>query len=105
MLTFVLILAIPLEILRLIFLCQDMRELAIEKGESPGKWILYTLLVWPGIELTSVAIWYYFKGMHLLIGGLFIGISLAHLVHRVVKYQLNQKTDLHWENKIDEIGK
>lgn len=105
MLTIILIVAIPLEIIRLIFLCQDMHALAVEKGEPPTKWIVYTILIWPGIELASVAIWYYINGMNLLVGGLFIGISLAHLVHRLMKYQLNQKVGIEWEKKIDEIGK
>ena len=105
MLTIILIVAIPLEIIRLIFLCQDMHGLAIEKREPPTKWVLYTILIWSGIELSTLAIWYYINGMHLLVEGLFIGISLAHLVHRLMKYQLNQKVGIEWEKKIDEIGK
>lgn len=96
--------AICLEILRSVFLGQDMYKLALEKGEKPLKWVLGTILLWWGIEITVVLVWVYVLKYKLLIVGIIAGIAVARVVYYFFKKTLEEKPESDLEDKINQIG-
>jgi len=97
--------ACVLEILRISLLVREMRSLALEKGEDPGKWISYTILLWVSVELLVVFLWYMKFGYNLtLVAGVVLAIVVARASYFFLKRSLDKKNDDHLEEKINEIG-
>ena len=83
-----------------------MHELAKEKGESPTKWILRTIALWVGIELSVFFTWYTILGWNLmLVGAIILSIIVARIAFYFLKRELNQMSDIDLEDRINEIGK
>ena len=88
-----------LEIIALIFLTKNIGNLAIQKGNTPGMWKLYTVLCWIGGELLGIIIGYMIFGQEATIPAFICGYGCAVAGYFILKLILNKKPDA-----IDEIS-
>jgi len=93
-----------LEIIALYFLCKHMSVLARQKGQSPAKWKLYTIIGWFIAEIFGFIMGISFFGTENLIGIMLIGLISAVGAYLVVKAQLEKYPD-EMDDDIDRIGK
>ena len=103
---FFVVAAAILEFLRIVVLSREIKQLALEKGEPPMKWMLGTILVWWGIELAVVLAWFFIYGWDLsIVIAIFLGIVTARVVFYFFKKELQNKKSGSIEDRIDEIGR
>ena len=100
-----LLIAVPLETVRMILLCRDIRDIARRKGEPPTKWMVGTVLIWILIELLALLLWNIYAGGQIMLAGLLIGILVAGVAYFFYKRLLLQKPDRDFDGMIDQIGK
>lgn len=94
-----------LEILRIFLLSRDMRKLAQEKGEDPLSWSIYTVILWVGVELVVLYIWYLNFGYNLsIVAGVILGIIVARVLFYFLKRNLENRGEDGLEEMIEEIG-
>ena len=97
--------AAVLEILRIFLLSRDMRKLAIEKGEDPLSWSIYTVILWVGVELAVLYVWYLNFGYNLsIVAGVILGIIIARVLFYFLKRNLENRGEDQLEEMIEEIG-
>lgn len=97
--------ACVLEILRIFLLSRDMRKLALEKGEEPLIWSIYTVVLWVGVELAVLYVWYLNFGYNLsIVAGVILGILVARVLFYFLKRNLENRGEEGLEEMIEEIG-
>ena len=82
-----------LEIILLIFLCKKIGRMAIERGLSPKRWKIYTILAWISFEFLGCALSIAFFGFdkNHLMGLMGFAIVCAFGGFLLVQYQLEKK--------------
>lgn len=97
--------AVPfLEALRIYFLSGDIYKLAIQKGEPPLQWILSTIILWVGVEIAVIALWWWLREGEWMVAGVFMGILTARIFYSFFKKSLQDRPDISLDQKIDQIG-
>jgi hypothetical protein len=91
-----------LEIIALIFLTKNIGTLAIQKGQKPGTWKLYTVLAWFGAEVAGLLIGIMAFGQEGIIGAVLLGLACAIASYFIVRSNLSKKPDA--EDDISTIG-
>ena len=81
-----------ISIIILIFLVRFIGNLAIAKGEKPGKWKIRTIGAWLLGDLSGELIIYNFFGLNLLLIMIF-GSAMGYLGFLMVKQQLDNLPD------------
>jgi hypothetical protein len=92
-----------IEIIALIFLTRHIGPIAIRKGQSPGRWKLYTVLGWFTAEVVGLALAFAAFGKDDLLGIGLLGLASAFGGYLIVKAQLDKFPD-YLEDDIDSIG-
>lgn len=91
-----------LEIIALIFLTKNMGALAIQKGEKPGSWKLYTVLSWFGGEILGVVIGLLLFGEDEILPAILLGLCCAVASYFILRSNLSKKPDA--DDDINYIG-
>jgi hypothetical protein len=92
-----------LEIIALFFLCKQMGRVAKQKGQSAGKWKLFTVLGWFAAEITGFIAGAVIFGTNNLIGLALLALVSAVGGYLLVKAQLDKLPD-EMEDEIERIG-
>jgi hypothetical protein len=81
-----------IELIILFFLTRSIGRLAMQKGQNPGRWKLYTVLAWIGFEFVGAFIGVSIS--HNLILGMLLGLGCAFGGYLLMKYQLDKMPDV-----------
>ncbi|RYD90923.1 MAG: hypothetical protein EOP54_23275 [Sphingobacteriales bacterium] len=93
-----------LEIIALIFLTRRIGGIAIQKGEKPGTWKLYTVLAWFAAEIAGMALGMIMFGAQNLVGLILLGLISAVGGYLLVQAALMKKPDS-LDHDIENIGR
>jgi hypothetical protein len=80
-----------IDIIALIFLTRYIGNLALQKGQTPGRWKLRLVLMWISLEFLGILI-----GMSIsknLVLSALLGLGLAFGSFLLIKYQLERLPD------------
>jgi len=92
-----------MDIIALFFLARYIGQKAIRKGLPKGRWILYTVLAWIGLELMGAVAGLMISG-DIIRAGL-LGLAAGFGGFLLVNHRLNQMPDKLDESWIDRLGK
>lgn len=94
-----------LEIIALYFLCKHIGQIALRKGQVPGRWKLFTILAWIFGEFTGILLGAIFFGLDMnnLLGLALLGLISAVGGYLFVKAQLDKLPDS-MDDEINRIG-
>ncbi len=84
-----------LEIIALIFLCQQIGHLAVRKGLPSLRWKLYLIGAWVGLEFSGAILGLAFFGQENLIGVGLFALMCGIGGYLIVKAYLTKLPDVH----------
>jgi hypothetical protein len=92
-----------LEIIALIYLTRSIGQLALNKGQKPGTWKLYTVLAWFAGEITGVMLGLAIFGVEKPFMAILVGIPCAIGGYHIIRSTLDRKPDVFIDD-INQIG-
>ena len=91
-----------IEIFALVYLSKKIGLIAVQKGQKPGTWKVYTVLAWFGMEVLGGIIASLFFGAENIIPLMLVAIPFAIGGYHIVKTILEKMPDAN--NDINQIG-
>lgn len=92
-----------LDIIILIFLSFQIRDLAKQKGLAPRTWVIRNILAWLCGEMIGLSIGMYFFGIEKPFMLVLTALPFAIAGYHIVKTQLDRKPNL-YQDEINQLG-
>lgn len=93
-----------LEIIALIFIVRHIGTLAIQKGQSPGTWKMYTIICWIAFEILGIVFGMLVLNQSDMLALMLLGLVFAFGGFLFVRYNLLKKPDATPDDEINRIG-